>query len=448
MAGKVFSFGLTRLGMIGRRAGMIAVALSVLTLGGFGQPLSGAYLQSGAALRGGSPQESRPKADLSDAAIQREQLKSSIPLKVNALNRFDTHCSDWDWDPDLPIPARELITSLKHQLRDLITLTLQANPDQEAAELKQGVLSQLSSIGINIGEPEDSNPAAAGVDCRFPYGAIYKVEVERPNQANDLIAVTTSLGVVCGEDTSLYVFERKGCNFQLVLARESNGYEDVSGAQGRFQYAISPRDRSDRYFVVSADVSPWCSSNWQAIRYRLERPGSSPSNPAVIASGEGTTFLQDGAAFALVAAVDSARLEYYGEFRNDGGRLARTHVLSYLVRGDQVTRVAPIALSPEDFVDEWMTLPWEAAAEWVSKSNIENIKLWHENLEPVGQYASLGEVDFIRQCSDDKWQVGMSVWNPEDYRGQLPETLYFTVGKKDGAYYMERVDTMENSVCH
>jgi hypothetical protein len=93
-------------------------------------------------------------------------------------------------------------------------------------------------------------------------------------------------------------------------------------------------------------------------------------------------------------------------------------------------------------------LPWEAAAEWVSKSNIENIKLWHENLEPIGQYASLGEVDFIRQCSDDKWQVGMSVWNPEDYRGQLPETLYFTVGKKDGAYYMERVDTIENSVCH
>jgi hypothetical protein len=446
MAGKILSSGVTRLGMIGSRAGMITVVLSVLTAAGLGRTLGMAHLQSDPVVREDPPKESRPKADRSDAAIQREQLKSSIPLTVKALNRYDTACSSWDWDPDIAIPARELITSLKHQLRDLITLTLQANPDQEAAELKQGVLSQLSSIGV--GEPEDANPAPAGADCRFPYGAIYNVEVERPNQANDLIGVTTSLGVVCGEDTSLYVFERKGSNWKVVLARESNGYEDVSGAQGRFQYAISPRDRSGRYFVVSADISPWCSSNWQAIRYRSERPGSSPSSPAVIASGEGTTFLQDGTAFTLVAAVDSARLEYYGEFRNDGGRLARTHVLSYLIKGNQVTRVAPVALSPEDFVDEWMTLPWEAAAGWAPKSNIENIKLWHENLQPIGQYASLGEVDFIRQCSDDRWQVGMSVWNPEDYRGQLADKLYFTVGKKDGAYRMERVDTTENSLCH
>jgi hypothetical protein len=448
MAGKVLLSCVARIAAAGRQMALIT-ALSVLSSGGFGRAGAVAHQQSPAApSKDSQQQDGNSKKDTFDAFVLRERLNSSIPLTVNALNRFDTHCSDWDWDPEVSIPARELITNLKHQLRDLITLTLQSNPGQQAAELKQNILSQLSSMGISLAEPA-SDPAPPNADCRLPYGAIYNIEVERPNQADDMIAVTTSLGVVCGEDTSLYVFERSTIkNWKLTLARESNGYKDVSGAQGRFHYAISPRDRSGRYFVVSADVSPWCSSNWQMLRYRAERPGSSAASPDLILSGEGSIFAEDESSFTLAAAVDSFRLEYPDTFQNDGGRFVRTHVFSYLIKASQATRVAPIALKPEEFVDEWMTLPWAEAVQWSSRANIETIRLWYDNLQPIERSASLGEVDFVKQCSDYQWQVGMSVWNPEDYRGQLPDKLYFTVSEKDGAYYMESVGSSENPFCH
>jgi len=38
----------------------------------------------------------------------------------------------------------------------------------------------------------------------------------------------------------------------------------------------------------------------------------------------------------------------------DDSIMTRLHVQKYEVNGDRVTRVPPLALAPEDFLDEWV----------------------------------------------------------------------------------------------
>jgi len=389
----------------------------------------------------GSHKQASSKTNQLDPLVLREQLKSEIPLTAGGLNHYNGNCSDRDPEPYVSDALGKLLTMFKHQVRDLVAANLRINPDQDVSTLEQAVTNQLAAMGLVTGQPE-WNSGSTEPGCRFPYGAIYKIAASQPSQ--NIIVVTTSIGVVCGDDTSLYIFERAAGTWRHVFTREANAYDQVSGAQGSFRYAVSPRDASGKYFVVSADVSPWCTSNWQMLRYRAERPGSSPDNPVPIFAGEGTIFLEDEP-FSISATAVSFRLEYAAEFRNDAGRQVRTHVMNYRVTKDQAIRVGPIALAPEDFVDEWITLPWDEAAKWSSKSNLDSVKSWHESLQPVGKYASLGEISFIRECSSRKWQVGMNVENPEDFRGKLPEELYFTVAERDGEYCLERIDTNDPS---
>ena len=34
--------------------------------------------------------------------------------------------------------------------------------------------------------------------------------------------------------------------------------------------------------MVTADVNPWCSSNWQQLRYKVLRPGEDPRHSQVL----------------------------------------------------------------------------------------------------------------------------------------------------------------------
>jgi hypothetical protein len=376
---------------------------------------------------------------------QARELTASIAATVDALGHFEDDCSEPE--EDIALPARALITTLKHQLRDLIVVTIRSSRAGSAAELKQNLLMRLLSFGVRVQEP-DSDPSPPDPGCRFQYGVIYGVDITDPNDDPDLLVATTSLAVECGEDTSLYVFERHHGSWNLAISRESNGYENVAGAQGQLQYSVSPRDDKGTYFLVSADVSPWCTSNWQEIRYRAERPRNDPAAPATIVAGKDIIFLGDDSGPTLTTAADSFRLEYSGEFRGDGGRLVRRHVLAFHISGNRAERVAPVAAEPEEFVDEWVTLPWELASKWSSPGNISVLRGWYEDLRPAGdEYASLGEVDFVRQCSDGKWLIGRYVRNAESSAGDLPGELYFKVSETDSVYNMEEISSTEDASC-
>jgi hypothetical protein len=119
-------------------------------------------------------------------------------------------------------------------------------------------------------------------------------------------------------------------------------------------------------------------------------------------------------------------------------------VATYDVIGDAVMRVAPFAWEPEDFLDEWLDLPWEDVANW----SLPHLKPWHERLRS----SRMGkERLFISEFSlpvqpygtnHTQWLIGL-VFYPShtatSLPSWLPDELFVIVGSRDDTYVVERI---------
>jgi hypothetical protein len=215
----------------------------------------------------------------------------AVAQTVNSLREIKTD----SMDTNVPLAASPLLAQLKRQLLDLINDTINAHDHRRETprHLSFIIRAQLEKAGVTVKEPPDEIDAEEYFSNPYVYGDIDSIEIEQPAGHPELLAATTKLGVCCGTDSSLYLFERSGSQWQLVLAQEAADYTEVSGAQGMFSYAVSPPDGQNGFFVVTANVNPWCTSNWQSIRYKALRPGSDPHQPLTILSEEDTIYLGD-----------------------------------------------------------------------------------------------------------------------------------------------------------
>jgi hypothetical protein len=172
---------------------------------------------------------------------------------------------------------------------------------------------------------------------------VYSINFQRPAGRSDLIAVTTMLGVTCGDDTSLYIFRRVETGWKLILAQEANDFALVSGAQGMFSYDISAQDSKD-FYVVTVNVNPWCTSNWQSIRYSALRIGRDAYEPVVLAKGEETIYIGvDPPVYQLVVRPKSFSISFAGEGSDTdimNGITSRTHVIQYKIQDRQAVRAS------------------------------------------------------------------------------------------------------------
>jgi hypothetical protein len=130
----------------------------------------------------------------------------------------------------------------------------------------------------------------------------------------------------------------------------------------------------------------------------------------------------------------------------DASILTRVHVQKYEVGGNRVTRVPPLALAPEDFLDERVDMKWENAATWVSGTGAAKLQYWHGRLNRDGREKIDTEFDFVQPCpaaeSMVKWQIGLLLEGAgeHDPPRDLPDELFFTITKRDGAFYLENVE--------
>jgi hypothetical protein len=353
----------------------------------------------------------------------------SIASTVRALRQVN---GEEVYDSKIPPEVSALLTTLKHQLRDLAGRTLDAGvyAQTPAGVAQARVLAALKREGVSTGGPKDDV---------HTFGSVVSVSVTRPRGHADLIAITTTVSVHCGEDTSLYLFRREDSRWRLALADESNGYEKVSGARERFDFRVSQPRAGGDFFVVAADVNPWCTSAWQMMRYRVMRVGADAYSPRVISSGEEAIYLgTDLEGFRLEATANTFTLRFDASQSLDPGVLIRAHVLKFEVEGDRAGRVAPVAFKPEDFADEWAQMKWDEAARWSESSNLPELKRWHETLNPEGKGFSGSEILFVQPCGsgEGEWRIGVESYIDDENRARLPPKLYFTVSRDAGGFRM------------
>jgi len=344
---------------------------------------------------------------------------------------------------EVPPTAQKLLPRFKSGLREIIGRALNDHSSSSPETLHKLILADLKKAGIEALSlvQRDGYYTADGDD----FGYLYDVTVHQPERHPDLMAVVANLTIPCGSDASLNLYRRTGATWQLILVAESNGYVEISGAQGSFQFAISPPDDEGNWFVVTADVNPWCSSNWQQLRYKVVRPGAEANRSLVLLDEHSSIYLGTDQPYRLVANPSGFEIRSVASQGLDESILTRVHVRKYEVSGNQVTRIPPLALAPEDFLDEWVEMKWESASTWVSSSDAAKLQYWHGRLSKDGREKLDTEFDFVQPCKSvenvAKWQIGLLLegTGEHDLPGDLPDELFFTISKRDGAFYVEDV---------
>lgn len=234
---------------------------------------------------------------------------------VNSLRRVHTD----GMETEIPAPAKPLLTTLKHELRDLIANRLRFEKRRVSTQqLQARVIVDLSGLGLIDSEEGFVIVDTDYHDVGYDYGDIQSITVARPHDDFDLIAVTTTLGICCGADTSLYLFKYEDREWTLVLADEKNDYDSISDGRRRFESGVSWPDENRAFFVVTASVNSWCTSNWQSITYRVLRFGPRPYEPSVLLSRAQTIYLgAEDPPYRLEVGDASFRLSFYGDKYSD-----------------------------------------------------------------------------------------------------------------------------------
>ena len=296
----------------------LAVALILCCIGQFvaGQtPVQAAGRQVGTAPAGKTPSS------------------SSLAAAMMKLNQIRVK----ELDTDVPVAAQPLLTKVKQELCGLIEETLNYHDLRGVGPqgLRARIVSRLKSMGITIAEPPTADMEAAA-NTAPPFGALLGLTLAIPDGYPNLLVATTTLSIPCGEDSSLYLFERQADGWKLILAQEANDYDSISDAQGSLEYVVGPADGGQPFFVVMASVSPWCTSNWQGIRYTVMRPGKTANEPVILFSTTDTIYLGNAEGYRMTATLNGFIVEFESSAPDNSEEVSAKKRIEYRVRGNKV----------------------------------------------------------------------------------------------------------------
>lgn len=200
--------------------------------------------------------------------------KSGLAAKLAELQAKPYFTEEF-FEPEL----QDLIFNVKHGMRDLIFAELRKDQpaNQSAAEIRRAILRRFRDAGLKKWKisPE--------VLC-LCFGHSFDVRVEvSPGGHSELLGVILDLDIAWGDESSLYIFQKQGKGWKIVLADEVNWYDNPEDSQSWFRYQISPRSRDGFWFVVTGSVNNHMVSRWQYVTYTALAPGADPLRPRLLA---------------------------------------------------------------------------------------------------------------------------------------------------------------------
>jgi hypothetical protein len=145
-------------------------------------------------------------------------------------------------------------------------------------------------------------------------GAFAGALVRRVKGHAGLLYVGVTLDLPCGSDDTMHLLRVSGGKLCRVLTAGAHNYASAHLAQFRLIHAVTPADRDGKYFVVTANLNPNCSSLWRLLEYRVLTPSSDPDTPRVLAYGKTEARLDER--IWIEATKDSASIHFVGGFGN------------------------------------------------------------------------------------------------------------------------------------
>ncbi len=341
-----------------------------------------------------------------------------------------------------PRGATPQLTVAKHRLRDWLDARFGSlNQDPDQAEVQRSLNLELQNAGLICGD--DAPPLA----CPewFQNGYVGGVGVHRDR---GFFVVTAGVGIECGYDESAYVYSWKGEKWVRVWQNEQDNYvKDKYEPQTLQSVLISPFNKENDYLVMTLGSGSWCSSNWHDVYYRVFRLGPDPQTAPLI---EGSHWAPVGWRDPPIVgslSKDDVLVEYLTP-SVDGGILAREGVYHYKIRNGKAERVAPQALGPRDFVDEWIQTDWVEASKWSDAANRQALLNWRTKVDKEKNF--LEYIYPTRRCLGGYgfWQVGVRVEPmPETGKRQATEAWFLVKWQPPYDFKMMAVSDQNSSNC-
>ncbi len=236
-------------------------------------------------------------------------------------------------------------------------------------------------------------------------------------RVRDLLIIQAEIGVACGFDETAYVYEWAKTGWhRLVDTSQRPGNGVYIPEQIQQVIFTTPKDKPKEALLLAVTgASPVCGAPVQAVHYRVwsAKRGGGASLAVEGREGESLFSLRDPAVSARFE--DSEFLVEMNVRSMDAARRSRVAVRRFNFDGDYARRVAPIALTPKDFVEEWLRAPWSAAAAWTETRARGALEKVHDDAA-----ANLARVSFNgppQRCEkeDDLVQVGVRFANGEKF---------------------------------
>ncbi len=214
----------------------------------------------------------------------------------------------------------------------------------------------------------------------------------------EFLSVVAQIGIPCGSDAMWLLYAPHDGAWRRVLQWSSAPYTRIDGAWEAFQHTVSPRDADGRWFAAVSHIRPWCTSSWSTVDYSVLRPGAEADRPLVVLSGSDSLWWGGDDVGRLKVDARHAELRFRGASL-DSGVHNREFIRRYDVSGTTPLRVAPVADSPRDFVDEWIVSAWAAARLWSHEASARLLERAHEQLQAARKSASF-EFGDTTACAD------------------------------------------------
>jgi hypothetical protein len=381
---------------------------------------------------------SQAQAPSSVACSQTEVNRTAVQVDSVRKHLLELPIGD-GLQTDVSSLAQQTIASMKSALGDFIAAYLHCVSSQpDPARIK----SDLSALGHSFEMPsgpisKENIPPDFG---KFGFELSFQTRLfENPR----LLGVTASFSIECGGDTVLLIFSPSNESWKEVLRWQKKPYATVAGGTLAFDYGISPQDDAGQWILVIHDVAPWCSSTWSDIRYSVLRPTPDPDHPRTLFSGSDFMWWGNDDFGTLIVQKDAFDLRFHSA-SIDGGIHNRVWIRHYSVIGDAVRRLQPVAVSPRDFVDEWIVSPWQQASQWSSNLELRQAHAaWSRRKKSA---TSLLEYYSVQLCADSPEHYQVEVAEETGPKFETARSFYFQV-RGNGDYTMLRVSDKSDARC-
>lgn len=248
-------------------------------------------------------------------------------------------------------------------------------------------------------------------------------------------------------DSTLYIFEGRARRWDLVLAQDADFDPFETSDSSGMQYQLSPPDSSGHWFLAVAHAPPSSFRGSRPLHYTILRPGRSADHPKVLLDRREPLISLSEPAYELRVETDWAALTRRKVRHLDGE--PGISISRYELVGESARRVHPLALSPEDFLDEWAQLGWDDARTWTKDSDAENLEHWHEMLKNLA-FESV-EIESVATCSnhdgaESTWLVSLEI--DQRLNSSVKETTVFSsIIQRDGVLYVDSIRTTRTAGC-